>query len=297
MSSLAEQLGFDAHERVIVLHVDDVGMCHAANVGAFEAMTTGSATCGSVMSVCSWVSEAAGMAQQHPTIDLGVHAVLNAEWEGYRWRPLSDLSAVSTLVDKDGYFKKTTLEVFAEADAGEVEQEIRAQIQHALSLNIDLTHIDAHMGSILYRPDLLDVYLRLGKEFAIPAFLAQPRDAQLEAMGLAELKPMFEKAVSTMQDMGMPVLDGFEINSLGFERGEGPAHMRQRLEGLRPGISYFVVHCAKAGAELNAIAPDAHAREFERSFFSSDAGSSILKELNIRTIGMRTLRDHFRKAL
>jgi hypothetical protein len=34
MESLAQQLGFAATDRVAIVHADDIGMCHAANVGA-----------------------------------------------------------------------------------------------------------------------------------------------------------------------------------------------------------------------------------------------------------------------
>ena len=42
---------------------DDIGMSHAANVGAFAALDAGPATCGSVMVPCPWFEDAAERAQ------------------------------------------------------------------------------------------------------------------------------------------------------------------------------------------------------------------------------------------
>ena len=69
---LAERLGFAATDRVAIVHCDDIGMCHAANEGAFAALAEGPATCGSVMVPCPWFREAADRAGADTALDLGV---------------------------------------------------------------------------------------------------------------------------------------------------------------------------------------------------------------------------------
>ena len=96
--STVERLGFAAGATVAVVHADDIGMSHAANMGAFAALDAGPATCGSVMMPCPWSSEAAEMAQARPTVVLGVHLTLNAEFDGYRWGPVAGRAAVPSLV-------------------------------------------------------------------------------------------------------------------------------------------------------------------------------------------------------
>jgi predicted glycoside hydrolase/deacetylase ChbG (UPF0249 family) len=78
-ATLAERLGFDATDRVAVVHADDIGMCHAANLGAFQVLREGFATCGSIMVPCPWFQEAVDLAKESPGLDLGVHLTLNAE--------------------------------------------------------------------------------------------------------------------------------------------------------------------------------------------------------------------------
>ena len=36
-----ELLGYEPDERVLIIHIDDVGFSHASNVAAFEGMTRG----------------------------------------------------------------------------------------------------------------------------------------------------------------------------------------------------------------------------------------------------------------
>jgi len=291
--ALAERLGFAADDRVAIVHVDDLGMCHAANTGGLEALATGPATCGSIMVPCPWFSEAAARARAEPELDLGVHLTLNSEWEYYRWGPVAGRSAVPSLLDDEGYLPRTAPETVQRARPEEVEIELRAQIDRALAAGIDVTHIDGHMGTVFF-PPFLDVYGRLARDYRLPAFAARPRAEQLEAIGLAGAQPMFERLATQLEAVGVPILDSFDSDSLDFAPGEGAAHSARRLDRLEPGVSYLICHAARGGPELDAITTSGHAREFERTFYGGPAGRQALEERGIRTIGMRPLRDLMR---
>ena len=94
---------YEKFEGQIVLHQDDVVMCHGANVAFSELSALGSITSGSVMVPCPWFREAAEMAAANKSLDLGVHLTLTAEKEFYRWRPLTSAGKSSGLIDDDGY--------------------------------------------------------------------------------------------------------------------------------------------------------------------------------------------------
>jgi len=290
---LSERLGFAGDARVAVIHVDDLGMCHAANTGGFEALLRGPATCGSVMVPCPWFAEAAAIAREHPELDLGVHLTLNAEWEGYRWGPVAGVASVPTLVAPDGGFYRTTAETTAHGDRVQVETELRAQIEKALESGIDVTHIDSHMGTV-FAPSFVGVYAKLAREFQIPAFLTRPGEAAMARAGLGDaLRPILE-AVDALAEEGFPVLDGFDANSLGFPVGSGADHNRARLAGLGKGVSYLICHPAHESEELSALTPDAHCRVFEQGFYGGPAGAAALEREQIERIGMRPLRDLLR---
>jgi hypothetical protein len=292
--SLAERLGFAATDRVAVIHCDDVGMCHAANEGAFEALRNGPATCGSIMVPCPWFEEAAELARANPAVDLGVHLTLTAEWIHYRWGPVAPRDSVPSLLDEKGYLPRTALEVVKNAKPDEVEIELRAQIEKALHAGIDVTHLDSHMGTVFF-PQFVPVYAKLAREYRLPAFAVRPDPQLLASRGLTGAEKLFAGLMALLDDAGVPVLDAFDAESLDFPDGEGLTHNRARLARLAPGVTYLICHPAKDGEELRAAMTfGAHQRDFERSFYGGEAGRRALAETGVKTVGMRALRELMR---
>ncbi len=288
--SLVERLGFEAGTRVAVIHCDDIGMCHAANEGAFEALANGPATCGSVMVPCPWFQEAAEHARAHPELDLGVHLTLNAEWPHYRWPPVAGATRVPSLVDDQGALPRTAAEVVQRARPEEVEIELRAQIDRALEAGIDVSHLDSHMGTVFF-PPLGDVYARLAADYRLPVFVLRPTAQALEGSGLEAFREVLGKLADRLESLGIPLFDGFDASSLVFEQGRGREHNVARLRALGPGVNYLICHPARQGDELTAIAADAHCRDFERSFYGGDEARRVLEREGIQTLGMRALRE------
>jgi len=294
-STLADRLGFAADARVAIVHCDDIGMCHAANDGAFAALARGPATCGSLMVPCPAFDAAAEHARAHPELDLGVHLTLNAEWPRYRWGPVAGARAVPSLVDAEGQLPRTTQETLARARPEHVEIELRAQIERALAAGIDVTHLDAHMGTALL-PPFGRIYAALAREYRLPVFAVRPDADALRAAGVPGSGAFFAALAEELAAGGVPLLDGFDANSLHFEPGAGERHNAARLRGLRRGVNYLICHPAQAGDELSAICPDAHARDFERGYYGGEAGRRALESEGILTLGMRALRDLMRGA-
>jgi hypothetical protein len=292
--TLAERLGFGASDRIAVVHADDIGMCHAANEGAFEALANGPVTCGSIMVPCPWFREAARHAAGRPDLDLGVHLTLNAEWDHYRWGPVAGRSAVPSLVDPEGYLPRTSLEVVQRARPEEVEIELRAQVVRALDAGIDVTHLDSHMGTCFF-PPFIEIYGRLAREFRVPVFAVRPDAGALAARGLQGLAAILGPLVASLESWGVPILDGFDADSLDFAAGQGETHNRRRLAGLGPGVHYLICHPARGGEELAAVCPQhEHQRDFERTFYGGAGGRRALEDEGIRTVGMRALRELMR---
>ena len=86
-----KKLGFSDNDRAVIIHTDDIGMCHASVQAFKDLWTFGTITSGATMVPCPWFPAVAQMCKENPAIDMGVHATLNSEWVSYRWGPVSTL--------------------------------------------------------------------------------------------------------------------------------------------------------------------------------------------------------------
>src|SRR5687767_1828116 len=100
--SYAQRLGWGPNDRVVIMHIDDVGMSHSSNLGAIKTMTEGVGTSCSIMMPCSWVSEYYHYLLSHPDTDAGLHLTMTSEWKEYRWGPVAGKEKVPGMVDREG---------------------------------------------------------------------------------------------------------------------------------------------------------------------------------------------------
>lgn len=153
---------------MVILHVDDVGMSFDSNKGTIEALTNGVVNSCSVMMPCPWVPQFFHYLKEHPETEAGLHLTLTSEWKNYRWMPLSGKPKVPGLVDGEGALRASVADVVQHASPDEVETEIRAQIERAIKMGWQPTHLDSHMGTLFASPLFLQRYIKVGIEYRIP---------------------------------------------------------------------------------------------------------------------------------
>ena len=272
MTELAERLGHDADAKLLIINCDDLGSSHAANLGCYDALRDGVATSATLMVPCPWAREAAARYQGE---DVGVHLTLNAEWDLYRWGPIT---RAPSLHDGDGGFPRTLEDLWDHADLDEVRRELRAQIERAILWGFDVSHLDCHMGSLSFRPEFFDINLDLAVEFGLPMRVF-PR--------------AFERIV------------GFPFRRLAAEEGivfpdqlivypgvGARAGVEKVVSELRPGVTELFLHPAVDTPELRAFATDWQTRVDDHVLATTDdVLRAAIERQGVHLIGYEPLRE------
>lgn len=281
----------------MVIHADDVGMCHGTNVAFAELRATGALSSGSVMVPCPWFGEIAEIAAANPGLDVGVHLTLNAEHDFYRWRPVSNPPKSAGLVDDAGLMWPRVAQVRSAAHPDAVETEWRAQIDTARAAGIDITHLDAHMGSAL-APEWCERYVAVGVDYELPVLITSTLaryGPNKHLQGTPE--SVFAEFVQTARDAGMPIFD--RVLETDFARSRGatvdyPAMLNATDEAL----VFCAFHpCSPGPGEIEVIEPDQHhVRTDEYHIFGAASWTEWLAQQPFEVVGMRALRDEWRNT-
>lgn len=225
-----------ANQRIrLVVQADDLGMCHAVNVGIARAFRDGIATQTSVMAPCPWIAEALELVRRE-ALPAGVHCTLTCEWENLRWGPLT---RGETLRDDDGGFRRTVAAVVEHADAEDAKAELAAQTERLIAAGVEPLYFDMHMGPTS-RPAFEHVSERYGKPFVYPL---APSHFVFDSLSMLSVRSAAKKC----------------------------AWMLEYLDLLAPGTHFLCTHPGEAGAELRALTDvDAANHPWAEDFRASD---------------------------
>lgn len=289
----AEKLGYPKGAKVLILHVDDVGMSYDSNLGAIKAMEEGVANSLSMMMPCSWIPNFFDYLKDHPETDAGLHLTLTSEWSGYRWGPLAGKPAVPGLVDKQGAMWKSVMGTATNASADEIEAEIRAQLDRSRSMGWEPTHLDSHMGTLFAKQDFLERYLKVGMEENIPVMFPGGHNSMImETAGQTGLtKEITTQIGQQLWNAGLPVLDDLHNVSYGW-KGETnvsddklQAYKTQKyietIASLKPGLTMVIMHCTWPTEVFGEISDSGNTRKGDMLTMMDPAFKKYLTENNI----------------
>ena len=276
MGTLAERLGHDADAKLLIISCDDLGSCHAANVGVYDALRNGSATCASLMVPAPWAQHAARMYRHGD--DIGVHLTLNAEHDAYRWGPVTH---APSLLSGEGGFPRSIDDLWEHADPDEVRRELIAQVERALAWEIDVTHLAPHLTAITLRPEFFGIYLDVACEFRLPIRL--PSTVTADQVGFP-----FRRLAA---DEGVVFPDHFDHD---WRAGSRDRVLRA-IGALEPGVTEVHVQPAIDTPEVRALTPVAAQWIDDHDFVTAGRRlGAAVDAADATPIGYRELRDLMR---
>lgn len=282
----AQLLGFPRHAKLLILHADDLGMCHSVNRATITALEAGTVSSASVMVPCPGFEEAAEWGVLHPAYDLGIHATLISEWKSCGWGPVSEGPHSPGLVNEKGLFwSKNNL---LHASPPEVRDEILAQITRAKRLDLDPTHIDSHMLSVA-RPEYITAYAEVAREFALPFLVDEYWHAHCfpDEPAAAANVVVVDHLLQANARLSVDSLEEYYLSALG---------------NLKPGLSQLIVHPGFDDPELRGITGNSAAygaawRQADFEIVMSDGFRSAIQENEIQVVNWRMIKSAIRNRV
>lgn len=222
---------------------------------------------------CPWTSHAATLFNAQPDIDIGIHLTLTSEWNGVKWRPITQAKSLTDehgnflplLVPREGDPRSSLAQAAWSID--EVTHEFRSQVALGVSLFPNASHISSHMLRHFkdFDPRLGDVISDLCTDYGLAD------DAFGHGLARIEGYPKFPRTTQRRVDAFV-----------------------QQLKALEPGTYIFIDHPAVASPELSAtghvgyedVADD---RETCLETLTSSAVRECVDQLGLELISYRDL--------
>ena len=153
--------------KFLIVTADDFGLHPSVNCAVERAARGGVLSAASLMVGAPAAADAVRRARELPDLAVGLHVVLADGWSVLPQR------SIPALVDGQGRFGNNMVRdgvrFFAlPAVRRQLEAEIRAQFQAFADTGLPLDHVNAHKHFHLH-PTLLEMLLRIGGEFGVPA--------------------------------------------------------------------------------------------------------------------------------
>lgn len=165
-------------------------------------------------------------------------------------------------------------EFLAGVNLRELELEFRTQIETVFAAGLKPTHLDWHALRIGDRADIVDLMLKLAKEYRLA----------LRVRGASSIEKVQRQNLACND---YDFLDSYLLDSV-----NKMAQYEQLLHDLPAGLSEWAIHPALDSAELLAIEPNGnHIRQTDFDFLISQEAKDIIRAEGIILLDYRVLQE------
>lgn len=271
-----ERLGFPPEAKVVILHANELGMCYETNAAGTTLLEAGIVRSASAMVPCPWFADLTNWCRSHPDADVGLELTINSEAANYRWGPISARGQVPSLVDADGYLWQSPIQTMVNAATDDVEAELLAQIERAKALGVHPSHLTTHLGALVTRPDLIEVYLRVARRQWIPAIVVELTPEQVERFQ-REGFPLPDDIIQLLSDYPLPKVDDLQFVEPADSYEATKGAFLEMLSDLQPGITQIAFQTAVSSEALPRIAPNWQQRVWNQQLMADEDVQRVLR--------------------
>jgi predicted glycoside hydrolase/deacetylase ChbG (UPF0249 family) len=266
-----------------LIHADDLGLSKSVNETSLESLLNNTVSSASVIMNAKKVQEIADFSNKNPEIDLGVHLTVTSEWKIHKWGGILPKNDIQSLLNSQNnfYWNKRKFTKYQRLD--QLYNELQAQVDLAISMGMNVSHIDSHEGALFFDPDVFKTYLKIAEDNNLLAFV--PIQASVH------FNDNFPKPKNAI------IFDQFFMAEAGIKIDEMEEYYLNILDKLEPGLSQIIVHFGKDNDNMKKITVDkidygSKWRETDYKVFNSEKFLSSLKKNNIRVINYQDLTKY-----
>ncbi len=193
---------------------------------------------------------------------MGVHLTLTCG------KPLMRKGEVLSLVDKNGNFYRATTMFSVPIEFGEVEKELRGQVENFLNTGMKLTHFDSHHHVQTYGK-IKEIVGRLAKEYDVPVRQTDKSEKEY------------------FKSIGVKTTDYFSVEFYGG--GASLETLKSIIDKFPAGTLEIMAHPGFVDEEIENISSYNKERLKELKILTSDKIKAWIAEKNIKLIGYEEL--------
>jgi len=291
-----------ARRKLLIVTADDLGLTRRVNEAIEKAHREGIVTTASLMVNGAAFDSAASILRQNPNLDVGLHLNLT---EG---RPALAHGEIPSLADAQGFLYRHPFELLSGVVRRcvrilDLEKEIRAQIEKALSANVHVTHIDGHKH-VHVLPQVFHLICKVAPQYGINAV----RSISEKTPGLCALiwrngsrqimkQYLFGKALSAGFALASSTNNGstltaparfYGITQTGFLDIQAFADIVNSLEN---GVNEMMCHPGYVDDDLRRTPTRLHVeRERELELLTGREVHEVLQRAGVTLVSYRDLR-------
>ena len=281
-NSLAKKLGYSEDDKLLIIHADDLGLEESVNLTSFESLIKNTVSSASVIMTTEKINEVANFSKSNPNLDLGVHLTVTSEWKILKWGGVLNNKDIPSLLNDNNHFYWNKRKFTKYSDLEEVRNELQAQIDLAISMGINVSHIDSHEGALFFDPDIFKIYLNLAKKNDLLAFVPIQASVHFD-----EKFPKPDHAI---------IFDQFFMAKAGIKPEEMEKYYLDIIDNLKPGLSQIIVHFGLHNDKMKNITQGkidygSLWREIDYNVVNSEKFIKSLEENNIKLINYSDLKN------